>query len=143
MVLSWCCVKIQVAQVVQSGESFLRRMFELLTRKSRNSQWCRLNNGFQSDIMWWTTFSESWNGVSMMRGQTGINGGGGQHLDIRIGQSWLWSMEARFTGVVAAGVGPAGRLQDSLIKALGHWDSAAYTLYICTIHRCCKQWQTG
>ncbi len=49
----------------------------------------------------------------------GDGGEGGQHLDIRIGQSWLWSMESRFTGVVAAGVGPAGRLHGGHLSGTG------------------------
>ena len=53
------------SQVVQSGKTFMRRMFELNAVRGRSQSMVRLNCGFKSDIMWWATFLETWNGVSM------------------------------------------------------------------------------
>ena len=58
------------AQVVQSEKTFLR----MLASRRKANNWCRLNSGFRSDIMWWATFLESWNGMSMMRGEVGTCG---------------------------------------------------------------------
>ena len=57
------------AQVVTPGKTFMRRMFELKAKVRRDQRWCRLNAGFRSDILWWATFLEAWNGVSAMKGR--------------------------------------------------------------------------
>ena len=57
------------AQVVTPGKTFMRRMFELKAKVRRGQRWCRLNAGFRSDILWWVTFLEAWNGVSVMKGR--------------------------------------------------------------------------
>ena len=60
--------KLQHAsRVVRPGRTFLRRMFDLLKGIPQKQQFVRLNTSFRSDLMWWHTFLESWNGVSMMR----------------------------------------------------------------------------
>ena len=56
------------AQVVTPGKTFMRRMFELKVKVGRGRRQCRLNAGFRSDILWWATFLESWNGVSILKG---------------------------------------------------------------------------
>ncbi len=56
------------AQVVTPGKTFMQRMFELKAKGGRGRRMCRLNAGFRSDILWWATFLESWNGVSILRG---------------------------------------------------------------------------
>ena len=62
--------KLQHAsKVVHPGRTFLRRMFDLLKGIPRKQQFVRLNVSFRSDLMWWHSFLESWNGVSMMRSQ--------------------------------------------------------------------------
>lgn len=44
----------------------MRRLFELLAGTRRAHHHVRLNSTFRSDIRWWSTFMDSWNGVSMM-----------------------------------------------------------------------------
>ena len=54
------------ATVVRPGRTFVRRLIELLSvAKSKNS-WVRLNASTRSDLTWWATFMEDWNGVAMM-----------------------------------------------------------------------------
>ena len=52
-------------RVVRAGRTFLRRMIELSTVPKELDHWVRLNQGFQSDLHWWATFLDDWNGVSM------------------------------------------------------------------------------
>ena len=60
--------KLQHAcKVVRPGQTFLRRMFELLHGVSKKHHHIRLNHAFRSDLMWWPTFLGSWNGKAMMR----------------------------------------------------------------------------
>ena len=54
------------AKVVQPGKTFMRRMFELLGGARRSHHHIRLNTSFQSDVLWWDAFLESWNGISMI-----------------------------------------------------------------------------
>ena len=54
------------SRVVLPGKTFMRRMFELLGVAHRAHHKIRLNCSFRSDLEWWATFIESWNGVSMM-----------------------------------------------------------------------------
>ena len=54
------------ASVVRLGRSFLRRMIFLSTIPRELHHRVRLNRGFRSDLRWWDTFLQSWNGVSMM-----------------------------------------------------------------------------
>lgn len=42
----------------------MRRMFELLSGAPYHH--VHLNTDFRSDILWWDTFLESWNGISMI-----------------------------------------------------------------------------
>lgn len=59
--------KLQHAcKVVQPGRTFLRRMFELLKGTNKKHRFVRLNTSFRSDLLWWLTFLESWNGVAML-----------------------------------------------------------------------------
>ena len=54
------------AQVVQPGKTFLHRMFELKSKMSQSRTRIRLNAGIRSDILWWATFMDAWNGVRML-----------------------------------------------------------------------------
>jgi len=58
------------AQVVPPGKTFLRCMFELKAAVRHVKGKFRLNSGFKSDVLWWATFLESWNGTSKIAGQT-------------------------------------------------------------------------
>ena len=60
--------KLQHAcKVVRPGRSFIRRMFELLAGIRKAHHPIRLNNAFKSDLMWWDSFLEAWNGVSLLQ----------------------------------------------------------------------------
>lgn len=64
--------KLQHAcKVVRLGRSFLRRMFELLAGVHKAHRKIRLNKAFRSDLAWWDTFLESWNGVGILQSQNG------------------------------------------------------------------------
>lgn len=54
------------SRVIQPGKTFMRRMFELLGGTRLPHHRIRLNLSFRSDLLWWGTFMDSWNGVSMM-----------------------------------------------------------------------------
>ena len=54
------------ATVVQPGKSFLRRLFELLATTAKVHHHISLRGGARSDIPWWDTFLELWNGVSII-----------------------------------------------------------------------------
>ena len=53
-------------KVVRSGRSFLRRMIDLLHAVPSSQPIIRLNCGFRSDLVWWSTFINQWNGVSFL-----------------------------------------------------------------------------
>ena len=62
--------KLQHAcKVVKPGRTFLRRMFELLRGVAEKYHHIRLSNAFRSDLRWWHTFLNAWNGKAMMRAQ--------------------------------------------------------------------------
>lgn len=53
--------------VVKPGKMFMRRMFELLAGTKRAFYHIHLGRSFQSDLQWWLTFLEAWNGVTILR----------------------------------------------------------------------------
>ena len=54
--------------VVRPGKTFMRRMFELLAGIRKAHHHIRLGQSFRSDILWWVTFMEEWNGVALIPG---------------------------------------------------------------------------
>ena len=54
-------------KVVRPGKTFLRRMFEVVSGVHQPHHHVRLNAEFRSDLTWWATFLESWNGVSLLQ----------------------------------------------------------------------------
>ena len=54
------------AKVVKPGRTFVRRMIDLATTAKELHHHIRLNRGFQSDLLWWATFLQEWNGVGML-----------------------------------------------------------------------------
>ena len=56
------------SQVVRPGKTFMRRMFELLAGTRLAHHHIRLSKAFRSDLLWWATFLEVWNGITMMQG---------------------------------------------------------------------------
>ena len=53
-------------KVVRSGRSFLRHMIDLLHVVPSSQPIICLNCGFRSDLAWWSTFIDQWNGVSFL-----------------------------------------------------------------------------
>ncbi|KAL5493809.1 hypothetical protein EMCRGX_G015039 [Ephydatia muelleri] len=80
LILSWLHKKVAVARdlkslvgklenackVVRPGRSFLRRMLDLLRGVHSNRRLICLSEAFRSDVLWWHTFLEGWNGISMI-----------------------------------------------------------------------------
>jgi hypothetical protein len=56
------------ATVVRPGRMFVRRLIELVSTFRNKSHWIRLNESTHSDIYWWHSFIEEWNGISIMPG---------------------------------------------------------------------------
>ena len=79
LVSSWkgrkCCCKRellsligqlqQACKVVRAGRTFLRRMIDLSSVVSELHHRICLNGAFRSDLQWWDTFMEGWNGLSL------------------------------------------------------------------------------
>ena len=59
------------SSVVRPGRSFIGRLISLLTdAKRKHRDIIRINSEARSDIRWWTTFVESWNGISILRDES-------------------------------------------------------------------------
>ena len=54
------------ATVVRPGRTFVRRLIELVAAFKHADHWIRLSGATRSDSIWWLTFMEGWNGVSLM-----------------------------------------------------------------------------
>ena len=52
-------------RVVRPGRTFLRRMINLSSVATELHHHIRLNIAFRSDLQWWASFLEGWNGVSL------------------------------------------------------------------------------
>ena len=54
--------------IIRPGRTFLRRLIDLLkiSHNRPSNTFLRLNLAARSDIIWWNSFIESWNGLSMM-----------------------------------------------------------------------------
>ena len=88
------------ATVVRPGRTFVRRLIELLSVAKSKGSWVRLNASTRSDLVWWVTFIEGWNGVTMMpnyslpsiRLETDASGSWG--CGAKCGSKWLqWRWE--------------------------------------------------
>ena len=58
---------VQISPLVRPGRRFLHRMISLSTIAKELHHHIRLNSSFRSDLAWWYTFLESWNGVSILQ----------------------------------------------------------------------------
>ena len=58
------------SQVVQPGKTFMRSLSELLASRRHCKPWhlIRLNVEARADLLWWSSFIESWNGISIIPG---------------------------------------------------------------------------
>ena len=88
--------KLQHAcKVVRPERTFLRRAFELVSVTSRKHHHIRLNAMFRSDLLWWSTFLSTWNGVVIIpeEGDSGIklftDASGGIGCGVWCGNQWL------------------------------------------------------
>ena len=54
------------SRVIKPGKTFMRRMFELLAGIRRAHHHVRLNVSLRSDLLWWSIFMESWNGITLL-----------------------------------------------------------------------------
>ena len=54
------------ASVVRPGRSFLRRLYDLQATVTKPHHHIRLSAGIKSDLAWWRTYIELWNGVSFL-----------------------------------------------------------------------------
>ena len=55
------------AKIVVPGRIFLRRMIDTANKAKQLDHWIHLTTDFKSDLAWWRTFLQCWNGKSMMR----------------------------------------------------------------------------
>ena len=53
-------------KVVPQGRPFVRRMIDLLCVAQKPFHHIRLNKEFKSDLLWWSTYVETWNGISLL-----------------------------------------------------------------------------
>ena len=65
--LSLIGVLAHACKAVRAGRSFLQRLINLSMTAKHLDHFTRLSVEARSDIEWWYPFSESWNGISMMR----------------------------------------------------------------------------
>ena len=68
--LVWAC------KAVSPGKTFVRCMFELLVVVKKSHHHVQLNVAFRSDLLWWDTFLQDWNGVPLLR----QDAGGADHI---------------------------------------------------------------
>ena len=54
------------ATVIRAGRTFVRRLIELLAVFEKREHWVRLNDSMRSDLTWWLTYMEGWNGISVL-----------------------------------------------------------------------------
>ena len=54
------------SKVVRPGRTFTARMYSTAARVKQLHHFTRLNQVFCSDLLWWHTFINSWNGLSFL-----------------------------------------------------------------------------
>ena len=119
------------ATVVRPGRTFVRRLIELLSVAKSKGSWVRLNTSTRSDLAWWVTFMEGWNGVTMMPvlglrrmppvagvvvrsgAQSGCSGDGRVHS--RIGQSPQKSCFRSSLQLLSGGHNGQGRCSSAIV----------------------------
>ena len=55
------------SKIVQPGRTFTARMYSTAAKVKELQHFTRLNKDYRSDLHWWHTFINSWNGVSFLR----------------------------------------------------------------------------
>ena len=54
-------------KVIRPGRAFVSRMYSTAARLHKMHFITQLNKSFRSDLLWWHTFFQSWNGCSILR----------------------------------------------------------------------------
>lgn len=54
-------------KVVRPGKTFMRHMFELMAGTRQAHHHIRIGTALRSDLRWWATFTEDWNGASLLQ----------------------------------------------------------------------------
>ena len=99
-------------KVVRPGRAFVSRMYSTAAKLRQMHFTTRLNKSFRSDLLWWHTFIQSWNGFSILRhpavshpdvyAQTDASGVWG--CAAVLGPQWLqwqWPREWQDIGIMA------------------------------------------
>ena len=73
-------------KVVKLGRTFVRHMIDLATMAKELHHHIRLNLSFRSDLLWWATFLQEWNGVGMLSTITHLPPN--QHITSDASGSW-------------------------------------------------------
>ena len=55
------------AKVVRPGRTFVQRMYSTAMKVRELDYFTRMNRDFRSDLHWWHTFLQDWNGVSLLQ----------------------------------------------------------------------------
>jgi hypothetical protein len=82
---------LSLGKVVVPDRIFLRRMINLAAARDSLDHWIRLNSAFKSDLIWWETFLESWNAVSLL--ESHINQPPHYHVFTDASGSWGWGLK--------------------------------------------------
>ena len=101
-----------VMKVVHPGRALVTRMYSTAARLRKIHFITRLNLSFQSDLLWWHTFLQAWNGFSILRhpsishpelrAQTNASGAlGCAAVLIPHWLQWQWPLEWQNMGIVA------------------------------------------
>lgn len=55
------------SKVVRLGRTFTARMYSTAAKVKESNYFTRVNRDFRSDLQWWHTFINNWNGLSFLR----------------------------------------------------------------------------
>ena len=58
------------SKIVRPGRRFVRRIIKVMTSVRDRDRFIRLNADIRSDLLWWHTFIETWNGVGILQDPT-------------------------------------------------------------------------
>ena len=82
-------------KVVRPGRTLVARMYVTAAKLQKMHFLTRLNKVFRSDLMWWHTFLQSWNGLSMLR-HPALRTASESDLSIQTDASGSWGCGAVF-----------------------------------------------
>ena len=104
-------------KVVRPGRAFVARMYSTAAKLRKMHFISRLNISFRSDVLWWHTFLQAWNGFSILRhpaishpefwAQTDASGAWGCAAVLTPHWlQWQWPLEWQNMGIMAKGLVP-------------------------------------